>query len=588
MCLRTKAKRIGTHWRVGQAIVAALLLAGPPVPSRADNPLTPADLMLVYNEAYPGAAELARYYAKRRGVPMDRLCPLHVPRGEEIGPTDFERRIRQPIRETIIRNGVRDNVRCLVTFYGLPIRIRDIEWPTTYQSLSRRWEAQLASGLEEILKHTRALQTLASSKPPAPPVTTQPSVATYPEILIGYARARNEAHRRVEALLAQGQGAEANRKLVQIVKRVEGVIRLLPQVRAVTEPDDTAGLSNVRELEQQIDDARRKAMRMLRGPLDDPQREQGHALVQSYAGLYGRLEYLRNDVLRLKTEQTSAAVDSELTLLWWEAYPRYRWITNLHCWRVRSNPANEHLVPPGNGDRPVLMVSRIDAPTARIARSMIDSAIQAEHTGLQGNVYLDARGMPADQGMGRFDEALRYLGKRLREHTPLSVELDDNPSVFGVGQCPDAMLYCGWYSLRRYVDAFTFTPGAVGYHIASFEAISLKGEDEKGWCAQLLRDGVSATLGPVGEPYLQAFPLPPDFFGLLLTGRFTLAECYAYSAPFNSWQMMLLGDPLYRPFADRPMLKLRDVFQAGEIPPELRQTQEPIGGANVTNPAPPG
>jgi len=89
------------------------------------------------------------------------------------------------------------------------------------------------------------------------------------------------------------------------------------------------------------------------------------------------------------------------------------------------------------------------------------------------------------------------------------------------------MLYCGWYSLRKYVDAFVFVRGAVGFHIASFEAISIREPLEKGWVKNLLQDGVAATLGPVAEPFLQSFPKPTHFFGLLLTGQFTLAECFA-------------------------------------------------------------
>ena len=42
--------------------------------------------------------------------------------------------------------------------------------------------------------------------------------------------------------------------------------------------------------------------------------------------------------------------------------------------------------------------------------------------------------------------------------------------------------------------------------------------------------------------------MPELFFALLLDGRLTLAEVYAFSKPFWSWQMVLIGDPLYRPF----------------------------------------
>jgi uncharacterized protein (TIGR03790 family) len=59
----------------------------------------------------------------------------------------------------------------------------------------------------------------------------------------------------------------------------------------------------------------------------------------------------------------------------------------------------------------------------------------------------------------------------------------------------------------------------------------------------MLESGVAATLGPPSEPYLQAFPVPEFFFGLLLDGQLSLAECYALSKPFWSWQMVLIGDP---------------------------------------------
>ena len=32
-------------------------------------------------------------------------------------------------------------------------------------------------------------------------------------------------------------------------------------------------------------------------------------------------------------------------------------------------------------------------------------------------------------------------------------------------------------------------------------------------------------------------------------GKLSLAECYLLSLPYLSWKMVLIGDPLYRPFA---------------------------------------
>ena len=122
--------------------------------------------------------------------------------------------------------------------------------------------------------------------------------------------------------------------------------------------------------------------------------------------------------------------------------------------------------------------------------------------------------------------------------------------LFQPGDCPDAALYCGWYSLGKYVDAFTWRKGAVAYHIASSECATLKQKGSQVWCKRMLEEGAAAVIGPVDEPYVQAFPVPEVFFGLLVEGSLTLAECYAAGTPWLSWRMVLIGDPLYRPFVN--------------------------------------
>ena len=67
----------------------------------------------------------------------------------------------------------------------------------------------------------------------------------------------------------------------------------------------------------------------------------------------------------------------------------------------------------------------------------------------------------------------------------------------------------------------------------------------------MIEKGIAATIGPVAEPYVQGFPLPEIFFTLLTDGYYTLAESYLVALPFLSWKMVLIGDPLYRPFKNR-------------------------------------
>jgi uncharacterized protein (TIGR03790 family) len=183
-------------------------------------------------------------------------------------------------------------------------------------------------------------------------------------------------------------------------------------------------------------------------------------------------------------------------------------------------------------------------------------------------VYIDARGMGKLEdanvmpgSYGDYDRALLITAKGIDEQTDFEVVLDTSPQLFQPGACPDAALYCGWYSLAKYVDAFEWKPGAVAYHLASGEARSLRDPASQAWCKKLLEDGVCATIGPVNEPYLGSFPRPDEFFGMLLQGELTLVECFSRSNPFNSWMMTLIGDPLYRPFKYR--VAVRPPAEAG-------------------------
>ncbi|HEX4123854.1 MAG TPA: TIGR03790 family protein, partial [Tepidisphaeraceae bacterium] len=131
-----------------------------------------------------------------------------------------------------------------------------------------------------------------------------------------------------------------------------------------------------------------------------------------------------------------------------------------------------------------------------------------------------------------------------------------------------------------------FEPGAVGFHIASLEMISLHDKLETGWCRGLLLDGIDATLGAVAEPYLQSFPRADEFFPLMLTGKLTMAEVYWKTTPMTSWMLCYVGDPLYTPYKADPQLKVQD------LPPELQAIfktaapppPRPVPAPSVTGP----
>jgi uncharacterized protein (TIGR03790 family) len=255
----------------------------------------------------------------------------------------------------------------------------------------------------------------------------------------------------------------------------------------------------------------------------------------------------------LSHRESLASFDSELMLLWQKEYKLERWQPNPLNWKFPADKRPKLL-------EPILMTCRLDGPTPEIAKRLVDDAIEVEANGLKGKVYFDARGIgfdakkPGDaHGYGGYDESYRELAE-LFKTAKFDVTLDNKNDLFKPDSCPDAALYSGWYSHANYIPSCTFAKGAIAWHLASSEAVTLRNEKSKVWCPNLLKAGVAATLGPVAEPYTIGFPKPAEFFGFVATGKYPLVECYAKTVYFTSWMTVLVGDPLYNPYRKTPML----------------------------------
>ena len=222
-----------------------------------------------------------------------------------------------------------------------------------------------------------------------------------------------------------------------------------------------------------------------------------------------------------------------------------------------------------------LMVARLDAATPQGVIDLIDASVAAEREGLTGNVVVDSRGLPGrgrgTAGTGRSTSSCGSWSPAARVGHAAGC-----PRRPGRRTPPTARRPAGgrrtWpftsagYQLRKYEPAFDFARGAVGYHVASLELLSLHSERETGWVRGLLNDGVVGTAGATAEPYLSAFPAARfEFVPLLMTGELTLAETYWATVPHASWRLALVGDPLYRPFARE------QAFDAQSLPDPLRR-----------------
>lgn len=389
--------------------------------------LEPHEILVIANKNASRSIDLGKYYMRMRKIPEANFLQLWLTDKEWCSREEFNNRVVKKVRKHLSENDPIRQIRCLVTMYGIPLKVN-------------------------------------------PPEMT--------------AQEKNQ---------------------------VDSLRKRLNDIR-----------SRLKELEQQKNGEIKKL------------REESNVLEKRISNL-------------TKNDQRSS-FDSELALVLVEHYSLSGWIPNPYFLGFKNKKLQI-------GKENVLMVSRLDGPSEDTVKKIIKDCIQAEKNGLNGTAYFDARWpRPEKQklkGPAFYDNSIHRAADLVRKSNLVSVVVNDTAELFQKGECPNAALYCGWYSLAKYVDAFTWQPGAVGYHIASGECTTLKSKDSRVWCKMMLEKGAAATIGPVNEPYVQAFPVPEIFFGLLVNDQLSLAECYILSIPYLSWQMVLVGDPLYRPFKNR-------------------------------------
>lgn len=235
-------------------------------------------------------------------------------------------------------------------------------------------------------------------------------------------------------------------------------------------------------------------------------------------------------------QTNAAAVDSELALIALPDLPINGFVPN----PVYAKPE------PGAASRArIIPVGRLDGPTVEQACALVDNALKAEREGLFGRAYVDIGG-PHAQG----DNWLRECAVELTK-IGFAPQVDSERDTLAAGDRFDApVLYFGWYTgsvngpMRD--PKFRFPAGAIAMHIHSFSASNMRNGNGP-WAPAMVARGVTLTVGNVYEPYLQFTHQPQRLVAALASGL-PAGEAALSSVNALSWQALLVGDPLYRPF----------------------------------------
>lgn len=265
----------------------------------------------------------------------------------------------------------------------------------------------------------------------------------------------------------------------------------------------------------------------------------------------------------------AASVDSELTLLYRRMTGRDVLVTGTvdnpyHAGAKRVGEAR----PFSRRDHDIYLVTRLDGFTVEEVRALVDRGLAPAR---DGRILLDRRkGMaagPADLWLVEAATTLRELGHG--DRVDLVEELpaeEGGPAILG---------YYSWGSNdpgnRKRRLGLRFTAGSIAATLAGPDARTFAAPPE-GWepagdlkdrkrifaqapqslTADLISDGVTGAGGNISEPLLGSSIRPQILFPAYLSG-FNLAEAFYLALPHLSWQSVIVGDPLCRPFAGRTL-----------------------------------
>jgi len=490
------------------------------------------EILVIANGNNSASIRIAEYYCQRRGVPVVNILKLNLSESlaDSISREGYEEQIAGQVRDKLAEPEFAGRIKCLLTVYGVPFKVGprgiDKDKQKTCDQLQQLVNSK-GVRLRQIVEQLESMIGLAKRGDDAKPVAVK-------KLLTQIDSYADRARQKIYALPEESYKRQMDQwqKLHAEIYGYSGQRQLKDLGLAVD--DDSQERIEFERSSYLINRAQRQKWDFSRRVRDG-----FYAAMEKGTGVRGMLLRANADINNIKGVETNASVDSELSMINFGHYELYRWQPNELAERTFWFGVK------------TLMVARLDGPGEDIAIGLVDKAIAAERDGLKGWVYIDSGHSANKRGktlFTEFDESLEKAAGMFKQHGKMKVVLDKRPSLFAVGSCPQAAIYCGWYSLKNYIDAFSFPDGAIAYHIASFEAVNLRDPASGQWCPSVLADGAAVTIGAVAEPYLSAFPRPDKFLSRLLLNGSCIVEAYYRTKPFNSWQMVLIGDPLYKPF----------------------------------------
>jgi len=179
--------------------------------------------------------------------------------------------------------------------------------------------------------------------------------------------------------------------------------------------------------------------------------------------------------------------------------------------------------------------------------AMLQRAAAVDGTCPEGTVYFmknsDIRSRTREPA---FEAAVRALETLGRKGEILARGKDRQTGKLPVGKDDVMGLVAGSASFNWPASGSRILPGAICEHLTSFGAYFRTAGQTK--ASEFLRHGAAGTSGTVVEPYALQMKFPHPFIHVYYAEGCSLAEAF-YQSVWGPYQLLVMGDPLARPYA---------------------------------------
>ncbi len=118
-------------------------------------------------------------------------------------------------------------------------------------------------------------------------------------------------------------------------------------------------------------------------------------------------------------------------------------------------------------------------------------------------------------------------------------------------------------------------PGAIVEHLTSCGGMISKGAPQTP-CTEFIKNGAAGSSGAVTEPYALQEKFPTPFIHVQYAKGFTLAESF-YMSLSGPYQLLVIGDPMCHPWAQRASVKLGSLVDGAVISKPVSVTPTLVG-----------